>query len=161
MGNQQERRSVQLAWLAGVIDGEGTVGVYGGGESCSVYVSIANQDPNLVETAAHIIKALGVGVWVKRYERPIWYVRVQGLKRLKTFLPMIIPYLTSRKQEAELLLAFVEQRLSRFSKTWLADDYALAAKIRSMKTDRILREYTPNPTYVGDDVLPSSVESGS
>lgn len=105
-------RDIDLAWLAGLVDGEG----------CLLYVKhrpaklsahnirhvptliISMYSPEAIERASEII---GAKVVVSKYLLPKphtrWVVRAYGA-RLQALLEELLPYLTAKRQEAGLLL---------------------------------------------------------
>ena len=119
MDNQQERLEVRLGWLGGAIDGEGCVHL------SKRYVHkrltyrprlvIVNTDQSFCEEVIDIFNICKFPHYVcKRYgktKRTSWSVEIQGLKRLYKALPVIIPYLISKRQRAEFLLKYIKYRL--------------------------------------------------
>lgn len=112
-----------LAWLAGIIDGEGSMGVYGqrrknGTLNYSPRLQIALTHAGGIERIVQILRGLGINahLWEKPAKRPqwsdAWYTTVSRLADLKILLPKVMPYLTIRKAEARLLLEYVGNRPS-------------------------------------------------
>lgn len=165
MDNQQVRRALRLSWLGGIIDGEGcltfNVRVKNGHEQQTPLLSIDNQDPYILETAVEILKAEGIGPWVSRSSKTeknhgMTTLRISGLRRIHTALPIIVPYLVSKRREAELMYEFCVDRLSRSPyvgssmgvgtpPTGLQRE--LMAQIKALKKARYLRDYTPAPDW--------------
>jgi hypothetical protein len=110
MDNQQERL---LHWLGGFIDGEGCFGIYRKNEAGKIFhypiLDIVNTNPLDIDRAADIIKRhTGCHIDCKAdgINRPKWSLRVLGFKRMRQLLPVIIPYLHGKQEEAQLLLEF-------------------------------------------------------
>jgi hypothetical protein len=143
VGNQQGTLAVtdfEIGWLAGVIDGEGTVAfsVYSlrhRGKIIQVVrvkpqVIVTNTDKELVERAADIFKRSGVGAHfatreqhgrsfaVTKTYRPLHVANVSGFKRAKKALELIVPHLVSKKAKAELVLRYIRQRELKMSVQW-------------------------------------------
>lgn len=140
MGNQQGTLKVseaELGWLAGIIDGEGSVilflGVRKGGKinNVSPQVVVGNTDFALIDRYVDILDRLGAGVHVstrlpcyktgvegakpssKKY-KTLKVASTVGFKRVKTLLDAITGYLVTEKQrKSELLLKLIDRRLAR------------------------------------------------
>lgn len=124
----------EKAWLAGIIDGEGSVIL-----SLQVHghklwnalpeVHVGNTEQVMIETIGDIYNRLGIGRHISRRKlsstngitgqrgmayRDLYVVAVVGFLRVRKLLPHILPYLvTSKKQKTELVLRYVEQRCVR------------------------------------------------
>jgi len=125
MDNQQ---ATLLGWMCGIIDGEGTVGVYirdrkeGKKDSKAItirpVVSVANTDTDLVERYIHCLDTLEIPYHVSQRaaqgrRRARWTVQTSGLKRVRKALPHLIGGLTGRKNENAVdLLEYIDSRLS-------------------------------------------------
>lgn len=119
-------KDTDLAWLAGFLDGEGTIGISrtNGKNWKHPYLRPAVQAPNTdrraIDRMAEIIGAVtgkppaicvankGEGNWKKA-----WRVRVSTQWELLLLLPAIMPYLVLKKRQAELCLDFCKRRLNR------------------------------------------------
>lgn len=117
----------RLAWLAGILDGEGNIGAYynrnsnnshGGNTSATlVFLSrIANTDYRMLKEVEAILKELGVGYNVAhcmpKNERckPLWQLTMRGKKRTERFLFVVLPFLINKKERAELVLSLIKHR---------------------------------------------------
>jgi hypothetical protein len=126
MGNQQGT-ATELAWLAGIWDGEGSFSLAlqrqkrGGQQK---YVTIAAQayvgmtDHPTIERVAEILDRHGVGRHIRtrsggKRRRPLHVLQVVGLKRLSVFLPLILPYLVTKREQAEIVQEYVLSRLAK------------------------------------------------
>lgn len=125
MGNQQERL---LAWLAGIIDGEGSISVQvynlpDGRVRLTPFASIVNGDIGILEGCEEAFREIGVAF--RRLHKPIsngavvgiiqcWNIRVDGIKPVKTLIEHIVPYLRSIKRtRAETILEYLRSREER------------------------------------------------
>lgn len=110
----------RLVWLAAAIDYEGTIVPYtakGGRKSTTMRfeITIGNTDERLVREVARSFEELGVAHTVKLQVRrtphkPCWYVTAGGGKGVACVLTSVLPYLISKKERAELVLAMIEHR---------------------------------------------------
>lgn len=167
MDNQQVRRSLKLAWLAGIVDGEGSITVNRTATGTfDPLVSITNQDPYIFEQCVEIINDCGVGCYMPKLYDPqkngCRYVRVSGFKRVGALLEQLTPFLRSKQYEAQLLQRYIDSRTSRNLKglprgtklTLTPHEVELLAELRAMKKNRNLRDYTPNPDWLsGEDIV--------
>lgn len=125
MGNQQER---SLAWLAGILDGEGSVSVQvytlpDGRVRLTPFVSIVNSDVGILEGCREILSEIGVKY--RDCRKPMTEgefagslvcsnIRVDGQKPVKALLEKVAPYLRSvKRRNAEVILAYLESRERR------------------------------------------------
>jgi hypothetical protein len=96
----------EAAWVGAMIEGEGTVGRYGHGNS----IRIVNTE---VETIATVLRFVGDGRVYCRLRREGWHTAwswtLANTLSLRRFLPQVIPWLTSKKEEAEAMLAEVSR----------------------------------------------------
>ena len=132
----------RLAWLAGIIDGEGCIshrlarmnyvrkrdGVQSVG--LDFKVSIANTDILMVEEVTSIASAIGTkclkychsngaksrstgrSVW-----KPVWHVSFDSGKRVEAVLAATLPYLVTKRDRAERTLAVIRYwRKARWTK---------------------------------------------
>lgn len=120
--NQQETASeAEKAWLAGFIDGEGSLSI-GNLKSkktvaLSPRLSIPNTDKaNIAKVCAILDKILVSGHLEKKETRnekwkTCYIIYVTYREKLKILLETIIPYLAGKKKRAELILKFIDSRL--------------------------------------------------
>jgi len=120
-----------FAWLAGIIDGEGCIGLYksykkndrdgsqGGKNKWMImkrFISINNNDVALIKKVSEIYYALGIKFYyrLKNRKNPnhkkTLAVIVEGQGSCKKLLTKIYPYLVAKKEEAKLLIEFVDLR---------------------------------------------------
>src|SRR3989338_5086286 len=105
--NQQRRLSRRLGWLGGVIDGEGMITVVKRSKGNSYYprISIANSDITLINEVISIFEELKMPYYLqsKQYDvdgknRIKYEILVNGLTRCCEVLPVILPFLISKKE---------------------------------------------------------------
>ncbi len=110
---------VERAWLAGVIDSEGSVFIskvnprkirYRRGFFYRPELSVANSDPRLL---ARVRELIGKGYYGrdKSNQNPIWKDKWQYKGSgtvLRRVLPQILPYLTVKRAVAEAMLRYLE-----------------------------------------------------
>jgi len=131
------KKLLDLGWLAGIVDGEGTLSLYftvrknGKLNNVSPQVWMGNTDFDLIERYVSVCKNIGVGCHVykrknknitgivngkpsrKKY-KPLKAVSIIGFLRVKKFLDQVGFLLTGEKKvKGELILKFINQRLSK------------------------------------------------
>jgi len=114
MGNPQER---SLAWLAGIVDGEGSVTAQAyvmknGSLRITPFVSIGNTDEAIVLESKRIMDSLGVkNRWTKIESEKKWIGRVDGEKAVSVIIDALYDYLISyKKHNCDVIRKYIEMR---------------------------------------------------
>lgn len=97
----------EKAYLAGVFDGEGTIGYYDFRQRHEATVMITQADPRLMIWLLVKIGYGNVHTVKKAYARRkhvVHHWRISNKPRVTDFLEAIYPYLVVKKDQAELLL---------------------------------------------------------
>lgn len=118
----------QLAWLAGIIDGEGSLEVgwtnqYNKDKSVipskMMYcrIKVGNNDVFMIREISRIFKGLNVGFsfrTTKRRDRQYWSleIKTQGKGNCKKVLQSVYPYLVTKVQQADKILGIISYRES-------------------------------------------------
>jgi hypothetical protein len=122
----------ELVWLACAIDFEGSILMYPNwspsGVSSSIRantVVLTNTDLKLLRYARKLLSKYKVGNrlvplsnskrWSKKWNKA-WRVEVSTIDDNKNFLPLVLPYLISKKKQCELVLKFLSGRDSRHNR---------------------------------------------
>ena len=154
MDNQQERL-MRLAYVAGLIAGEGWFGITVLRRERKLQLvprfAIQMNDKATILWAADVFKEYGFPHHVTKTQDRI---EIVGLKRLARFLPGIVPLLTGHKQAvAKVVQEWVEYRLTQpyHFVNYTEHDIDLVNRIRTMNAGNgkdklipvsILRDYT-------------------
>jgi hypothetical protein len=114
-----------LAWLAGMIEGDGSLGMGmhrspKGNVVVKPFVNFSNQDIALVLAVKGLLEVLGgktlkIGTVTSGYKknRPVLRIDLKGMVAVLSVLTAIIPYLVGeKKQKAVDLSAFIHSRVS-------------------------------------------------
>ena len=120
MDNQQVTET-QLAWLAGIFDGEGTFSMCRSFSKKSRQFqprcSIVNSSPTMIIEIMDILKKIGVGFYMreKKYEKSygnkqMWFISIQTFLSVKRLIESVEKYLIAKKPHAKILLDFVNSR---------------------------------------------------
>ena len=119
MTNQQVTTH-QYAWLAGIWDGEGSFCiVYDTNERYVPRISLSNTDIVMINEIIKILDSSGINghLWEETTSRKpnhkkAFHITVNKMTDVKTITELMLPYLISKKPRAELLLRFINSRLS-------------------------------------------------
>lgn len=117
---------VELAWLAGVFDGEGWIGLNKQRRSNSSHLRytgaavVATTSPKLAERIRDILTRLDVKCYYVEtpaklgadgsWRRHKWNISVSSNKMTARFLSAIRPYLVEKQNQADLVLEYIAWR---------------------------------------------------
>jgi len=183
--NQQVNLLIASAWLAGMIDADGCISYTdkgGKGNQIVPLIDIASGCKATKDVLYKTIKMLGGAPFITRQykNKGIWTTRISGYKRVQAFLPKIIPFLVTKREEAEKMLTFVTHRIEQPIKMVLKDytrngktykrktkskpvseeDIKIFNEIKKIKKSRSLRDYNPDVLWLkGEDIVRTHDES--
>lgn len=117
MDNQQVTQ-FEFGWLSGIIDGEGCFSMSKGSKgSYNVSIKLVNTDELIILRIEVILRKLKIPY--HRYnahrtgnQRPAWRVEINGPKRIKTALDILLPYITAKQDQAKAMYDYVCTRLN-------------------------------------------------
>jgi len=120
---RQSAGNESVIWLAGFIDGEGSIVLAKRTTDSGVrflpLVSITNTHKDTIEEIHRILEENGIGHHIipyksKRFERAkkIYTVHINGMGRVTRFLDVFQCFLRTKKQQAGIVRRFIEYRLS-------------------------------------------------
>lgn len=124
------RKDVNSAWLAGAFEGEGCVYAYFKSQTnpnctsrmtLTMGATIYNTHPLFIARITEVLAELGIPFNYivsqrKNGDRPGAAINIQGKGRAKKFYKTVLPYLASKKKQAELVLELIEYRESLVSR---------------------------------------------
>lgn len=133
LANPQETRPTvaELAYLAGIIDGEGSFGISrmdwkrAPGFKLFTYLCIGNTNPAILNACSITMEKLGVNVWVQnkgmrgnasgpvKSTKDVWELRIGAFGKIRTVLEAVLPYLHGKRPQAEILLRYITRREER------------------------------------------------
>jgi hypothetical protein len=131
-------RDVDLAWLAGVIDGEGCFSICSvnrkdaDNPSPSAYLSITNSNDLLLKRCRQIFDELNIKYLFNDPKnghpqgRRVMRIRVKNYSSLRRLIELIFPFLIGKADQAKVMLEFValagqKGKLDLHSRTDLMD----------------------------------------
>ena len=148
--------NLELAWLAGIMEGEGTFSIYHqkrkgtAPDQLRAVISLTNTDPYLINKAFSIFQSMGVEMHIHEYDnkkgstRTVYDMQTAKHTNVKLVCELLAPYLFGEKRaKAEMLLRFVTRRLeklgpnnsTRFAK-YDDEDWEQFSSFRSPTTTR-------------------------
>jgi len=148
---------IELAWLAGVFDGEGWIGLNRARRSNSRHLrytacsAITTTSPKLADRIDEILTRVGVkhyriempakmgkdGSWRRRK----WNITTGANVQTAKFLSAIRPYLVEKQRQADLVIEYVEWRSALPTRPGgHAENIIVGMKERAEETMRLLRE---------------------
>jgi len=140
MGNQQAT-ATDIGWLAGIIDGEGHLGLSRQNKRrCTTIkfdLQIVNTDYALIDKVVRIVRALGVNPLVRErvHAKATWatnkIVTVGKMAHIERVLRAVRDYLTGVKREkADLMLALIESRKTKNRAPYDEHELAIVRRFR-------------------------------
>ena len=106
----------ESSWLAGIIDGEGSVGIYDyGREGRRILIQMGNTDQKLV---ARLREIIGCGSTVYRTNihvshkgrKPIYQYCLKGSNRCYWVLKQVFPFLITKKDKVFNIIKEIEEK---------------------------------------------------
>jgi hypothetical protein len=124
--------ATDLAYLAGIIDGEGTIGIYKGGGPYSYYLRLIVTNSSLP-----LMKWVHAGVggsFIKQRRdtdrhAQIWYVILMQ-QRAAHLIRRCLPYIIVKRAQADNALEFIDEFVSSRGTGRAPSDQELARRIR-------------------------------
>jgi len=148
-------QDTDLAWLAGLWDGEGTITMFshqeknGSTKLCPTCV-VVNTDIHIINKARALLEELDCKFVVHEYQPKVkgykvqWRITTRNMEYIRKFLTAVNPYLVGEKKaKGEILLSYVTQRIqkmkripSKGSTPYDEKDWKYYSEIRSSTTTR-------------------------
>ena len=146
-------QNTDLAWLAGIWEGEGTIAIFSHQEKNGITkicpcCSVVNTDLALINKVRKILQELGCNFTLKEYNeknrKKKWVYRTQNQRYIILFLEAILPYIYgNKKANAEIVLDYTKQRLAKIERLpskgttkYDETDWSYLTKFRSSQTTR-------------------------
>ena len=111
-------KDVELAYLAGIIDGEGCISVtishrHSGYGKFRIQVSISNTNLKLIEKCKQIVGFGSIGKRTGSHigKRTVYKLELSKYKKLYELLPKLIPFLIDKKRKAELTFELIKEKM--------------------------------------------------
>lgn len=136
---------LRIAWLAGIIDGEGCIQAYNRAatdhrrHTFNLQLEVTSTSETMLNTVADILTGLGIGYYlsppftVRLSRRPLRRIGVYTKANLRNLLTVLIPHLVVKRPEAERLLRFLERACLHKRYRYQPEDLAMVEELRAMK----------------------------
>jgi hypothetical protein len=122
MGNQQEVGNVELAWLAGMLNGDGcfSLTIVNRKEhiKCELSLTLTQCDPCLIEKTTSILERLGVNPAIAEYppsgpgKHTKYNLRINRMAAIAKVIDAISPYIAgAKKAQSQLLRRYISHRI--------------------------------------------------
>ncbi len=152
--DNQQGTNPWIAWMAGVVDGEGSIGIYDrklkgtNYINWSIRITITNTNIAMLDKFKEILDRCGLAYYVAENQkhgkpswRPRWQMLFTGFSRAYLFLKLIEPYLVAKKCEVDLALEFLESRMSHTRNTpYTERELEIIQELREAKRTGHLRD---------------------
>jgi len=139
--DNQHTNNTDLAYLAGIIDGEGCVTIERTGNRRKSTgqrgflpsIVIVNTNPELISRCQDILNQYQVGNYIKMFRHQNWKNKelyrlcVIGLLRVYKLIQLIEPYSIAKRGQIQVAKKFIESRTVTHPKGKKYDEYELAS----------------------------------
>jgi len=106
--------NIDLSYIAGFFDADGSVGIYDRGKNYQVNVAIANSGKQGEEICLHLQSkfkgCLSFQKAKQKTHRNSFWWKLNGADSCLNFLEAIEPYLIIKKKQAQLCIEFIKKR---------------------------------------------------
>jgi len=128
-----------LAWLAGIIDGEGSMGIYTTIDSIVINLNIANIDERIINRSAEICSMItgrspGINIYYYKERKPRrahYQLKLSSQKNILAVLREVKPYLIGKSDQAGIIIHVLENR-KKYGK-WTEKDKSFIGVLKDMK----------------------------
>lgn len=170
MDNKQATPSeTDLAYFAGIIDGEGWIGLLkklrkNRWITYHPCIRVTNTDPNIIEKIQSVWENLGVRGHLYEHTqgpsivngKPVMYIQIQKHSLIKITLEALIPFLVGKKARAIMLLRFIDGTVDR-EEAHQAIKKANQKGIHEGESSETTREA---PVFMDEDIVHPAEKSG-
>ena len=164
-----------ISWLAGIIDGEGWVGLNRrfdkNRKGFTIAIQVSNTDPRILKKCDEILKHYyGIKCYFgkkipKMNRQQSLHFWIVGIK-IETLLRDLLPLCASKCSEISILLEYIDYKkpqLETYSERFNRFDYSkeeeFYRRLRQAREIRPLRDYTPVFPSQEGDIIQSTVKA--
>lgn len=111
----------ELAWLAGIIDGEGGFSIAGRYSGAKTSCHISNTNPLIIDKCKEILNNIFVQYSIHKQNGPlstrtVSRIEVTQRPEILKLISVVLPFLVGKKQQAELIRKYTNRRLTKAHK---------------------------------------------
>lgn len=131
-------QNTDLAYLAGIIDGEGMVNMFRYGHRSVIEVVIANTNESIISRCNAIMTAIGASPYIRFQDRrklgwkPTWWLRVRNQAKCQLILESVRPYIVGKLPQCDLLLQYIRSRKGKKNARLTEDEERMISSIRPL-----------------------------
>ena len=134
-------KETDLAYIAGFIDGEGSISIIhhatkSKGIRWDTRINITNTNKEVLEFISNILPVKHRLFYEDERRNPSWkkrwYLVINRQKDIKLLLELIYSYLILKKKQAEIMLKFIDSRLSHRTGRYTEYEIELIKKLRKL-----------------------------
>lgn len=139
VGSISREEVADMAWIAGIVDGEGTMhlalamGSHGYTRPY-IQVSVCNTNPYLIQRISQIWERqnvkFSIGLLKRSGKREYLSITTTGLGSAEKVLDAILPYLTAKRLQAVCLLSYIAWRQAQGYHGYQPEIIAMSEKVR-------------------------------
>lgn len=137
-----------MAYIAGLIDGDGHIGIRKGKEGCLPLIQFHNSAK---QACVYLNKLFGgtIGYDKPRVEknRPIWKWMLQGKEGCKNFLDKVSKFLILKQDSTKMMIEFLQNSVNEVDYYQESKHLNFNRKIESVSFDDIQRKTTDCPYF--------------
>lgn len=128
--------NLELAWLAGIMDGEGTIGLNKvkkktpKGYVVSPRIAVANTDKLMIDKVCEILKRYGIKHNVSTYKdkniksaKLVYKLGICSFGNILSVCEKLLPFLVSKREKALLVVEYIKMRLKVLESCGINDSY--------------------------------------
>lgn len=157
MDNQQERRLIDMGWLAAAWEGEGCFCLSHDKRTKTHSIiypkcDLVNSDQVFINNAARILKEGNIPFYMRTTYTPktsvksLKGIRIAGIKRVVKFIDFIYPYLVTKRDMAKLMKEFAMRRISKNLSPYTDEDWSYYRRMKALNSNKTLSSETNTPS---------------
>lgn len=141
---KEEVTTIELAWLAGFWDGEGSITIFShqeknGNPKISPTLLAVNTHEETIAHVSDILDRLGTSFHIltkkphSKKHKPAIQISTRNRQYIKTVLEAMLPFLVTKKAQAMLTLRYVNKKIEQGSRpSYDEDDYEIQESVQSL-----------------------------
>lgn len=133
-----------IAWLAGIIDGEGCITIVKSGKGNKYLVpvvAIVNTNKAIITKICEILDIADISYCIRikaNGKNNIQEIALRSSKRVSQTLKLVTPYLIGKSRQAAKVLAFCESRASCYNKAYTEENFKLREEVQLLNKTEIV-----------------------
>lgn len=130
----QDRTLEERGWVAGIIDGEGWIGVASNNTYMGARISVANT---MREMTDRLLALCGGNICLKnrslyKNNRDVWSWDLYTLPTVRSFCSWVFPSLHVKRRQAALMVTYCDRRLQAGGRDYTDEDTAMVKEFHRL-----------------------------